>query len=110
MRSGLSAEILATPMPSARLSTSGLEPPRLGSAHGHTPNGWSPHQLVIATGTTPTASRSSCSVKPALTTRFGGAEIFVSPNRCLTVTEPSLATAPGFSLLHAATATTPAVI
>ena len=97
-------------MPSARLSTIGWAPPSLGCAQGHTPNGSPPNQSVTAIGTTPTASRSSCSVKPALTTRLGGAGILVSPNACLTVTEPSLATSPGFSDPHAATSAAPAVI
>ena len=83
-------------MPSSRLSTAGCAPPSLACAHGHTPNGSPPNQSVTAIGTTPRASRSSCSVNPALTTRFGGPGILVSPKTCLTVTEPSLATAPGF--------------
>src|SRR3954464_13343575 len=95
-------------MPSSRLSTAGCAPPSLGCAQGHTANGSPPNQSVTAIGTTPTASRSSCSVNPALTTRFGGAGILVSPNTCLTVTEPSLATSPGFWLLHAAANATPA--
>jgi len=41
-------------------------------------------------------------VKPALTTRLGGAGILVSPKMCLTVTEPSLATSPGFVELQEA--------
>src|ERR1700751_5547905 len=90
-------------MPSLRLSTIGCAPANLGCAQGHTPNGSPPNQSVTAIGTTPTASRSSCSVKPALTTRLGGAGILVSPKMCLTVTEPSLATSPGFVELQAAT-------
>src|SRR3977135_2746872 len=97
-------------MPSARLSTTGCAPPSCGCAHGHTPNGSPPNQSVTAIGTTPTASKSSCSVKPALTTRLGGAGILVSPYACLTVTEPSLATVPGFSDPQAATSATPALI
>src|ERR1700694_3188684 len=75
-------------MPSLRLSSTGCAEPSFGCAHGHTANGSPPHHSVTAIGTTPTASRSSCSVKPALTTRLGGAGIVVSPNTCLTVTEP----------------------
>src|SRR6476661_4637644 len=97
-------------MPSLRLSTTGCALPNLGCAQGHTPNGSAPNQSVTAIGTTPTASRSSCSVKPALTTRLGGAGILVSPKMCLTVTEPSLATSPGFVELQAATRAAPAVI
>src|ERR1700758_5411402 len=97
-------------MPSLRLSTTGCAPPSLGWAHGQTPNGSPPNQSVTATGTTPRASRSSCSVKPALTTRLGGAGILVSPKICLTVTEPSLATWPGFGELQAVTRAAPAVI
>src|ERR1700731_1321157 len=85
MRSGLSAAILSKSMPLSRDSTAGCAGPSLGCAHGHTANGGSPHQFVTAIGTTPTASRSSCSVKPALTTRLGGAWIVVSPKKCLTV-------------------------
>src|SRR6476469_11083692 len=95
-------------MPSLRLSTTGCAAPNFGCAQGHTPNGSPPNQSVIAIGTTPTASRSSCSVNPALTTRLGGAGILVSPKMCLTVTEPSLATTPGFCELQAATSATPA--
>src|SRR6478609_2313879 len=97
-------------MPSLRLSTTGCAPPNLGCAQGHTPNGSPPNQSVTAIGTTPTANRSSCSVKPALTTRLGGAEILVSPKMCLTVIEPSLATWPGFGELQAVTSAAPAVI
>src|SRR5215208_1747995 len=97
-------------MPSARLSTTGCAAPSLGFAQGQTPNGSPPNQSVTAIGTTPTASRSSCSVKPALTTRFGGAGILVSPKTCLTVVEPSLATSPGLGELQAATRAAPAVI
>ncbi len=46
-------------------------------------------------------------MKPALTTRLGGAGILVSPKMCLTVTEPSLATSPGFGELQAATSAVP---
>src|SRR5258708_25070408 len=92
------------------LRTSGWALPHFGRAHGHTSKGSSPHHFVTAIGTTPTASRSSCSVKPALTTRFGGAGILVSPKMCLTATEPSLATSPGFGELQAATRAAPAVI
>ena len=42
-------------------------------------------------------------MKPALTTRLGGAGILVSPKMCLTVTEPSLATSPASATLQAAT-------
>src|ERR1700716_383337 len=97
-------------MPSFRLSTTGCAPPSFGCDHGHTPNGSPPNQSVTGIGTTPPASRSSCSVKPALTTRLGGAAILVSPKMCLTVTEPSLATSPGFGELQAATRAAPAVI
>src|SRR5690349_24590798 len=97
-------------MPSLRLSTTGCALPNLGCAQGHTPNGSPPNQSVTAIGTTPTASRSSCSVKPALTTRLGGPGILVSPKMCFTVTEPSLATAPGLGELQAATSAALAVI
>src|SRR5437879_10756988 len=97
-------------MPSLRLRTTGCALPNLGCAQGHTPNGCSPNQSVTAIGTTPTASRSSCSVKPALTTRLGGDGILVSPKMCLTVTEPSLATSPGFVELQAATSAALAAI
>jgi len=70
---------------------------RRGSAHGQTPNGSPPNQSVTAIGTTPTANRSSASLSPALTTRLGGPGTFVSPNACLTVTDPSSATVPGLS-------------
>ena len=110
IRSGFSDPIWSTAIPSARLSTTGCAPPSFGCAQGHTPNGSPPNQSVTAIGTTPSASRSSCSVRPALTTRVGGAEIFVSPKACLTVTDPSLATSPGFSELQAASSAAPAVI
>jgi hypothetical protein len=48
-------------------------------------------------GMTPTASRQSCPVSPALTTRVGGAGTLVFPNACSTVTEPSSAMVPGGS-------------
>src|SRR6476661_11046396 len=97
-------------MPSARLSTAGCAVPSLGCAQGHTPNGSPPNQSVTAMGTTPSASRSSCPVNPALTTRVGGLAILVSPNACLTVTDPSPATVPGFLVLQpAATTAAPAV-
>src|ERR1700712_5255047 len=97
-------------MPLARLSIVGCAVPSLSWAHGQTPNGSFPNQSVTAIGTTPTASKSSCSLKPALTTRFGGLGIFVSPKACLTVTDPSDATAPGFFGAHpAATRAAPAV-
>src|SRR6202049_1809165 len=75
-------------MPSLRLSTTGCAEPSFGCAHGHTAKGSPPHHSVTAIGTTPRASRSSCSVNPALTTRLGGAGTLVSPNTCLTVTAP----------------------
>src|ERR1700758_3216623 len=86
MRSGFSAAILSKSSPLSSDNTAGCAGPSLGCAHGHTAKGWSPHQFVTAFGTTPTASRSSCSVNPALTTRLGGAAILVSPKRCLTLT------------------------
>ena len=48
-------------------------------------------------------------MRPALTTRLGGAGILVSPNTCLTVTEPSSATSPGFDPHAATNAAAPAV-
>jgi hypothetical protein len=109
IRSGLSDAIASTGTPSARLRTTGWVPPSFGCAQGHTPNGSPPNQSVTAIGTMPTASRSSCPVRPALTTRLGGAGIFVSPNTCLTVTEPSSATSPGFDSQAATNAAVPAV-
>jgi len=52
------------------------------------PSGWSPNQLVTAMGVIPSASRSSCPVKPALTTRLGGLAMVVSPKACEIVTGP----------------------
>ena len=95
-------------MPSARLSTVGWAPPSADCAHGHTAFGSAPNHSVTAIGTTPSASRSSCSVNPALTTRLGGAGIVVSPKACLMVTAPP----PGSPLAdlfdeHAATTANP---
>src|SRR6185503_14157504 len=98
-------------MPSLRLSTTGCAPPNLGCAQGHVPNGSPPNQSVTAIGTTPSASRSSCSVSPALTTRLGADGILVSPKAWVTVTEPSPATVPGLSDPQAtAVSARPAVI
>ncbi len=91
MRSGVSEAIWSTSMPSVRLSTTGCAPPSAGWAHGHTAKGCSPHHSVVAIGTSPSASRLSCSVNPALTTRVGRAGMVVSPKACVMVTAPSAA-------------------
>src|ERR1700743_3010710 len=110
IRSGLSPAIWSTGMPLSRFSATGCAPLSLGAAHGHTPKGWSPNQLVTATGTTPRASRSSCSVNPPLTTRLGGSLMMVSPKMCEMLTPPPPALpAAGFDDEHPDdAATTPA--
>src|SRR6185312_17029952 len=75
------------------LSTVGCAPPSLTLAQGHTAKGSLPNHSVVAIGTTPTASRSSCPVKPALTTRLGGAGTTVCPNAWVIVTGPALGAA-----------------
>src|ERR1700752_2386407 len=105
MRSGFSVAILSKSRPLSSDNTPGCAEPSLGRAHGQTAKGWSPHQFVTAIGTTPTASRSSCSVNPALTTRLGGAAIVVSPKRCLTVTVAGLLLA-AFFVEHPAAVST----
>src|SRR6478672_12240503 len=68
------------------LSTVGCAPPSLVCAHDHTAKGSLPNHSVVAIGTTPTANRSSCPVKPALTTRLGLAGTTVCPKAWVIVT------------------------
>src|SRR4051794_23019221 len=88
IRSGVAAAIFSNSSLSTFVSTVGSDAePTASFAHG--PNRGSPsrsNQVVAATGTTPTARQSSCSFKPAVTTRFGSVVIVVSPNLCLIVT------------------------
>lgn len=53
--------------------------PSLSFAQGQIAPGCSPNHSVVATGTTPSASRASCSVSPVTTTRSGAAGIVVVP-------------------------------
>src|SRR4051812_10268748 len=68
-------------MPSVLVSTCGLGAlPRAASAHGQIAPGFSPNHSLVPTGTTPSASRASCSTRPTVTIRFGSALMVVVPN------------------------------
>src|SRR6056297_1476581 len=85
IRSGSSAAICSK-LSSPDDNTSGSASPSSSCAQGHTPFGWSPNQSRRPTGTTPRASRKSCSLKPTDTTRCGSSSIVVEPNLCSIVT------------------------
>src|SRR5690349_19485541 len=74
-------------MPSVLVSDSGTAAlPSFSLAQGQISPGFSPNHLVVATGTTPRASRASCSVSPTTTTRWGTLVISVVPYLCSMLT------------------------